>query len=165
MHPGVTLMTGNLTTLSHQYVCLPLGSSDPLLGGSFKVTQAQVRGCDAQERQERGCSVDSSGVLTPHPGRLAASQSDLIWLSDLMSRRALVRKGLQTSDHHTQHDAVTVKAVTLVQLRVCVCMCGMYACVCGVCVCVKTSLFLAGRILDLYIPYFVHSCYWMGFVQ
>ena len=136
MHPGVTLMTGNLTTPSHQYVCLPLGSSDPLLGGSFKVTQAQVRGCDAQERQERGCSADSSGVLTPHLGRLAASQRDLIWLSDLMSRRAPMRKGLQTSDHHTEHDAVTVKAVTLATVCVCVCLCGMCACVyvCVVCV-------------------------------
>lgn len=57
---------------------------------------------------------------------------------------------------HTQHDAITVEAVTLVQLCVCACVCEL-TCVCVVCVCVKKSLFLAGRILDLFIPYFVHS--------
>lgn len=116
-------------------ICVPTpGIQWPASGRVLQGNTAQVRGCDTQERQERGCCADSSGVLTPHPGRLAVLRSDLIWLSDLMFRHPLVRKDLQTSDHHTQHDAITVKAVTLVQL--CVCVCARVVCVhvCVLCV-------------------------------
>ena len=104
---------------------------------------------------------------TPHLGRLAALQSDLIGLSDLLFTRAWCAGEKRRADFrpsHTQHDAITAKLLPWCN---CVCVCTCVWCVCELtcacvaCVCVKKSLFLAGRIPDLFIPYFVLSIGWI----
>lgn len=116
-------------------ICVPTpGIQWPASGRVLQGNTSTGEGlwCTRTTRERLLCGQLRSPDSTP--GRLAASQRDLIWLSDLMSRRAPMRKGLQTSDHHTEHDAVTVKAVTLVQLCVCVCACVVCVHVCVVCV-------------------------------